>query len=225
MLKSDKRVRIITGHYGSGKTEFAVNYAIALNALGGKKVALADMDIINVYFRSRERRKLFEKLGIKIISSTVLGNNVDLPAISAEVITPVKDKSYDYIIDLGGNDVGTTVLSMMKPFIDSSETDFFMVINTYRPETSDVDGIMRHKLSLEKASGLKITGLINNTNLLRETTAADIEKGDMLIRKVSELTGVPIRYTSYVKEAANKAPESVSGEIFEMDFYMREVWI
>lgn len=103
MLKDDKRIRIIIGHYGSGKTEFAVNYAIKL-AKQGRKVALADLDVVNVYFRSREKAEMLESLGIKVISGALGHNaNLDVPAIAAGVLGPLQDESYDVILDIGGD--------------------------------------------------------------------------------------------------------------------------
>ena len=99
MLEKDKRVRIIAGHYGSGKTEFAVNYAVALSK-NAPRVVLADLDIVNVFFRSRERRKELEEYGVRVIGSSIKQDNCDLPAVSAEIGTPAKDKACDYIICL-----------------------------------------------------------------------------------------------------------------------------
>ena len=133
MVTDDKRVRIITGHYGSGKTEFAVNYVTALRESVEGKVAIADLDIVNVYFRSREKKKELEEKGITVIASNLEGAGVDVPAVSGAMTTPVTDKSFQYVVDLGGNDVGTLVLGRIKPLLDPAETDFLMVVNTYRP--------------------------------------------------------------------------------------------
>lgn len=225
MVSNDKRIRIITGHYGSGKTEFAVNYTAALSKLK-KKVALSDLDIVNVYFRSRERRDELTKMGIEVISSSLSGDSADLPAVSAQLVGPAKNKEYDYVIDLGGNDVGTMVLGRLKPLLDPAEVDFFMVVNVNRPATSTVEGIITQKEQLEYSSGLRITGLINNTNLVRETTAENIAYGDSLLKEVSARTHVPIRYVSYVEEVLKEPlPEGLSGEPFPLQFFMRKEWM
>ena len=165
MVTDDKRVRIITGHYGSGKTEFAVNYVTALRESVEGKVAIADLDIVNVYFRSREKKKELEEKGITVIASNLEGAGVDVPAVSGAMTTPVTDKSFQYVVDLGGNDVGTLVLGRIKPLLDPAETDFLMVVNTYRPNTSTPEGVIEQMENLEVAAGLKVTGFINNTNL------------------------------------------------------------
>ncbi len=228
MYLDDKRVRIISGHYGSGKTEFALNYVMNLKKVSKKKVAISDMDIVNVYFRSREKRNEIISNGIEIFDSSISAS-ADLPAIPAEMRIPFVDKEYDYVVDLGGNDVGTIVLGRFFDSIDVSEVDFFMVVNVFRPDTKDVESIIEQKNRLEFSSKLKVTGFINNTNLVRETTASDIIYGDDILRQVSVKTGVPIKYTSYVEEVVKDiTPEIInklSGDVIPLKYYMREVWM
>lgn len=164
MYLDDKRVRIISGHYGSGKTEFAVNYVSNLKEISKNKVAISDMDIVNVYFRSREKRDELIAKGIEVFDSS-LSASADLPAIPKEMLIPFVDKEYDYVVDLGGNDVGTIVLGRFKEHIDVSEVDFFMVINVYRPDTQNVQAILEQKEKLERASGFKVTGFVNQFQL------------------------------------------------------------
>lgn len=228
MITDDKRIRIITGHYGSGKTEFAVNYATMLVGKSDRKVALADMDIVNVYFRSREVRDKLTKLGIRMMDSSV-NTSADLPAIPAEMYTPFLDKSYEYIIDLGGNDVGTTVLGRYKDILEPEEIDFFMVVNVYRPDTANVEKILQQKNKLEYSSGLSVTGFINNSNVVRETKAKNILYGDEILKEVSRKTKVPIRYTTYVEEVVldmtKEVKEKLSGEVIPLKYFMREPWM
>ena len=224
MVQNDRRITIITGHYGSGKTEFAVNYSVKLSQMS-PKVTLGDLDIVNVYFRSRERKAQLQEMGIHVISSSIEGDSVDIPAVAA-ITSPVRDKSTRYIVDLGGNDTGTMVLGRIKPLLDLSETDFFMVVNTNRPNTSSPEGIIKEMKSIEGASGLKVTGFVNNTNLIRETTAENIAMGDKILKEASRLSGVPIKYTTYVEEVLHEPlPEGLSGELFPMKFYMRKDWM
>ena len=228
MVSDDKRVRIITGHYGSGKTEFAVNYATKLVRQSCQKVALADMDIVNVYFRSREVRDKLIKEGIRMIDSSISAS-ADLPAIPAEAFAPFEDKSYNYIIDLGGNDVGTIVLGRYKEINDTSETEFFMVVNVFRPDTSNVEKILEQKEKLEYSSGLSVTGFVNNSNLVRDTKAEDILLGDEILSEAGRIAGIPIKYTSYVEEVVldmtPEIKEKLSGCVFPMKYFMREVWM
>ena len=226
MVADDRRIRIITGHYGSGKTEFAVNYVHKLRESVEGKVAIADLDIVNVYFRSREKKEELEERGIQVIASNLDTAVADVPAVSGAMAMPVINKEYQYVVDLGGNDVGTLVLGRIKPLLDHAEADFFMVVNAYRPNTSTPEGIIEQMENLEYAAGLKVTGFINNTNLVRETTAECLLHGDEVLKEVTKRTGVPVKYVSYVKDVmTEEIPEGLSGELFPMEFNMRKTWM
>lgn len=226
MVADDRRIRIITGHYGSGKTEFAVNYVKKLRESVDGRVAIADLDIVNVYFRSREKKEELEEKGIQVIASNLDTAVADVPAVSGAMTMPVINKEYQYVVDLGGNDVGTLVLGIIKPLLDHAEADFFMVVNAYRPNTSTPEGIIEQMENLEYAAGLKVTGFINNTNLVRETTAECLLHGDEVLKEVTKRTGVPVKYVSYVKDVmTEEIPEGLSGELFPMEFNMRKTWM
>ena len=226
MVADDRRIRIITGHYGSGKTEFAVNYVKKLRESVDGRVAIADLDIVNVYFRSREKKEELEEKGIQVIASNLDTVVADVPAVSGAMTMPVINKEYQYVVDLGGNDVGTLVLGRIKPLLDHAEADFFMVVNAYRPNTSTPEGIIEQMENLEYAAGLKVTGFINNTNLVRETTAECLLHGDEVLKEVTKRTGVPVKYVSYVKDVmTEEIPEGLSGELFPMEFNMRKTWM
>ena len=226
MVADDRRIRIITGHYGSGKTEFAVNYVKKLRESVDGRVAIADLDIVNVYFRSREKKEELEEKGIQVIASNLDTAVADVPAVSGAMTMPVINKEYQYVVDLGGNDVGTLVLGRIKPLLDHAEADFFMVVNAYRPNTSTPEGLIEQMENLEYAAGLKVTGFINNTNLVRETTAECLLHGDEVLKEVTKRTGVPVKYVSYVKDVmTEEIPEGLSGELFPMEFNMRKTWM
>ena len=226
MVADDRRIRIITGHYGSGKTEFAVNYVKKLRESVDGRVAIADLDIVNVYFRSREKKEELEEKGIQVIASNLDTAVADVPAVSGAMTMPVINKEYQYVVDLGGNDVGTLVLGRIKPLLDHAEADFFMVVNAYLPNTSTPEGIIEQMENLEYAAGLKVTGFINNTNLVRETTAECLLHGDEVLKEVTKRTGVPVKYVSYVKDVmTGEIPEGLSGELFPMEFNMRKTWM
>ena len=226
MVADDRRIRIITGHYGSGKTEFAVNYVKKLRESVDGRVAIADLDIVNVYFRSREKKEELEEKGIQVIASNLDTAVADVPAVSGAMTMPVINKEYQYVVDLGGNDVGTLVLGRIKPLLDHAEADFFMVVNAYRPNTSTPEGIIEQMENLEYAAGLKVTGFINNTTLVRETTAECLLHGDEVLKEVTKRTGVPVKYVSYVKDVmTEEIPEGLSGELFPMEFNMRKTWM
>lgn len=223
MLK-DRRIRIIIGHYGSGKTEFAVNYAINL-AKENKKIALADLDIVNPYFRSREKESLLEGYGIKVIASYIKGSGSDLPSVTGDVLGPLQDKSYDVILDVGGDAVGARALARYKEYWNPKDYDMFCVINANRVDTSTVEGVLQHIQSMENTSGAKVTGLINNTHLLRHTTVEEVIKGQELCSKVARALNIRIKYITALHEVAEKLPGNLEGTIMPIKMIMREEWM
>ncbi|NLY72472.1 MAG: ATP-binding protein [Tissierellia bacterium] len=219
------RIKVVTGHYGTGKTEFSVSLAMKL-AAQGEKVALADLDIVNVYFRSRERSELLEKAGVRVISS-LLGHNssLDLPAISGEVRGPIYDGKTQVIIDVGGDQAGTNALVNFRDDLIENGYEMLYVINSNRKETQDLDGALKHLDGIEFVSGLKVTGLVVNTHLLWETKAEDLMEGYKLAQEVSKTRGLPIVYISGIKEALEGLDPDLEGERLEIGMYMREAWM
>src|SRR5699024_8257102 len=144
----DRRIRFIVGHYGSGKTEFSVNYAVKLASLN-KKVALADLDVVNPYFRSREKTEFLKELGIKVIGSGVEAPAVDIPSISPDVVTPMQDTSYETIIDVGGDPAGARTLGRYEQYLVEGNYDMFFVLNANRPETQTVGKAMEYLRKIE----------------------------------------------------------------------------
>lgn len=220
----DKRIRIICGHYGSGKSEFSVNYAIKLNE-SHSKVALVDLDVVNPYFRSREQTKEMESLGIKVISSSLNGNNADLPSISGEVNVPIIDSSYELVIDLGGDNVGARVLGRYREDILNSEYDMLIVLNANRPETQTKEQSIKYVKDIEATSGLKVSGIINNTHLLKSTTIEDILRGQKLAEQVAEELNIDVRYTAAIETLENEIPENLKSKYFPIGLYLRKDWM
>ena len=223
-MLEDKRIRIVIGHYGSGKTEFSMNYAVKL-AEQGKKVALADLDVVNMYFRSREKQEYLQSLGIKVISSSVNAPALDIPAISAEVYTPLEDESYEAVLDVGGNPAGARVLGRYKKFLIDGAYDMFYVLNANRPETSSADQAIQFLKAIENTAQAKVTGIVNNTHMLKSTTVDDVLKGQKLAIEVSQKTGIPISYIAALENVARDLPSDLKGEIFPINLYMREDWM
>lgn len=224
MIINDKRLRIIVGHYGSGKTEFSVNYAIKL-AEKGKKVALGDLDIVNLYFRSREKTEELKKLGVKVISSSIKGSGVDIPAISAEIITPMQDKTYEAVLDVGGDPAGARTLGRYFQYFVEGQYDMFFVLNANRPETQTVAKSIEYMKKIEYTARAKVTGIINNTHMLKSTTIDDVLMGQELVEKVSEKTDIPVKYVVALEDVARELPSNLEGEIFPIKLYMREEWM
>ena len=226
-----KRIIIITGHYGSGKTEFAVNMAINLRQ-AHEKVALLDMDIANPYFRSRERQKYLENMGI-VVHHNAYGYDIteDLPAISPSLKAPLENKDYLAVVDVGGDDSGARVLNQFKKYFITGESTMLCVINANRPETDHLDGALEHIRKIQDETGMKIDGLINNTHLIRETTPFEIIKGYNLCRQISHKLEIPLVHNTCVEELADELKEVIKREgttdfeVYPINLYMRPAWL
>lgn len=225
MITNDKRIRIITGHYGSGKSEFAMNYVVKLRDMVSGKVAIADLDVVNVYFRTREKKELMKSLGIQPIDSSINAPTLDLPAVSAEVMSPMVDHSYNSVIDLGGDNVGARVIGRFSHLLKEDDYDMLFVINANREKTQTSEEVIQYIKEIEKSSKLKVTGLINNTHLIRFTTIDDVLRGQKVAKEVSEKCNIPIRYVACLENLVEQLPKDIEGEIFPIKLYMREDWM
>ena len=226
-LHEATRKIIVTGHYGSGKTEFSVSMALILAAQTEDRLALVDLDIVNPYFRSRERRDILNRAGISVHGSVFKTEvTAELPALGADVRAPLEDSACRVIVDAGGNDSGAIVLNQfMKYFIDD-ETTVLAVINGNRPETRDVGGAIAHIDAIEAATGLRIDALVNNSHLLRETTAGTIIDGYRLCAGISEATGRAIWCDCYPESLIDPADlQGLSGRLLPLGLYMRPTWL
>ncbi len=216
-----KRITIISGHYGSGKSEISVNLAIL------KKIDyLVDLDIINVYFRSRSLSELLESHNIHLVESTVknmLGS--DLPYVSGEGVVPFVNPDITAIYDLGGTENGARVLIQFLDRVkDIKEIDFLCTVNIFRPETSNVEKILQTISMYEAVTQLKITGLINNTNLINETTEEDIIRGEKILIEVSKKLNIPILYT-VIEKSKNNFNHTFIGEKLVLTRYIALKWL
>ena len=191
-----KRLTLFAGHYGSGKTNIAVNYALLL-AKEGKDVVIADLDIVNPYFRTKDSAAVLEAAGVKLISPQFANTNVDLPALPAEAYRLVQDKSIYGIMDIGGDDRGAYALGRYVPTL-KEENNYRMVFvaNASRPLTRTPEEALEVMREIEAACGLEFTDIINNTNLASETTPETVLASRDYIAKLSSLSGLPIFATS-----------------------------
>jgi MinD-like ATPase involved in chromosome partitioning or flagellar assembly len=214
-----KNITILTGYYGSGKSELAINLA-----LKEQVDYVVDLDIINPYFRTREQEELLSKNGIEVISSDLdYKVHIDMPYISKRVFLPFHNSEKKAIYDLGGNDVGAKLLRQFDDYNDM-DVDLYLVINVYRTETDSAEKIMQLINKIEGMGGFKVTGLINNSNLLRETTLADIEYGEKIILEVVEKKQLPIVYTA-VWENIYADNLAFQGEVLKLKLYFRKNWL
>ncbi len=217
-----KRLTLFAGHYGSGKTNIAVNYALHL-AAEGKRVCVADLDIVNPYFRTKDSEAELRAAGIRLISPQYANSNVDLPALPAESYSLVQDTSVYGIMDIGGDDRGAYALGRYADAI-KAENNYRMalVVNAFRPLTSTVEDTVEIMHEIEAASGLRFTSIVNNSNLGPETTAETVRASLPLVEELSRVTGLPVwmhtATASVAKELAELTvlPMTLQKKIFDL---------
>ena len=216
------RLSIVTGHYGTGKTEFAVNLALAM-ARDGERVMMADLDIVNPYFRSRERRKVLEEAGIRLISSSQACSDADVPALPAELLTILEDRSIRGVLDIGGDPVGARVLARFQPRIVMEDYQLIYVLNANRPEVRETENAIAYLRGIEATTGLTCTGIVNNTHLCGETTEEEIRKGAALAAEVSGVTGIPV-LCHVAEEKFVSALSDLPETVFPITIKMKKPW-
>lgn len=225
MIKDDKRIRLFIGHYGSGKSEVFINYVTTLRKQVEGEVALADLDVVNVYFRTREKKDLMKELGITPIDSSIETTTLDVPAVSAEIMRPLHDDSVNYVIDVGGDNVGGRVVGRFAKQFEQDDYDMFYVVNANREKTQTAKEVLGYIDAIEASSKLKVTGLVNNTHMLRETTVEDLLKGQEVAREVSKIRNIPIKYVCCLESLVDKLPTDLEGDILPIKLYLREDWM
>ena len=214
-----KRVTLFAGHYGSGKTNVAVNYAMHLSDLG-LSVVIADLDVVNPYFRTKDSEAELKAHGISLISSDYAGSNVDFPALPGALYSLFDDRSRYAVLDIGGDDRGAFALGRYRDMMLSEDNyDMLLVINMYRPLTKTPELCVEIKEEIEEAAGIKFTGIVNNSNLGIETTVADVEASFDYANTVSLLTGLSVVMTTVMEglEVPNAFPLKLQKKIFEED--------
>lgn len=214
-----KRITFLTGYYGSGKTEIALNLGIQKHVN-----VIVDLDIINPYFRSREQFELLTHHGITVISNQLKdGIHADLPYIGGEVFQPFLNPSLTAIYDLGGNDLGAKLLAQFSDYLTKEPIDLLLVINPNRLETSSIEQIRQLIEKIETSGHHPVTGLINNSNLLKETTIDTILEGDQFLKEVSEAIHLPILFTM-VEDRFYPLSQPLSGEVIRFKRYFDKKW-
>ena len=210
MIMNYKRLTILCGHYGSGKTNIAVNMAFDLRAQRDN-VAIADLDIVNPYFRSKDSEAEFAEKGIRLICSDFASSNVDLPSMPADLYSITDDKSLSAILDIGGDDRGAYALGRLRDAILAEDDyDMYMVVNKYRPLTPDAPSTLEVMHEIEAACGIPFTGIINNSNIARETTADDIISSMEYADEVSRLSGLPLVCTTVEDRLFDELKDKIS---------------
>ncbi len=221
----EHRLTIIVGHAGSGKTELAVNMAICC-AQDGKKTAIADLDVVNPYFRSREREELLKENGIRLIATAKYLADADLPSMPIELNTLIDDKSYTGILDIGGDAAGARVLARYRPRLEADAAEMLFVVNANRHLTSTVSQAESYLRQIEAMTGLRVGGIVNNTHLCEETTAKDILFGAALAKTLSEKTGIALIGHVATRESEQELQHfgKEINDLIRIQIFMKKPW-
>lgn len=226
-----KKVYVMIGNYGSGKTELALNFAFRA-AERGERTELLDLDMVNTYFRLTERGKMTRMKEIRLVSPNYACSGIETLSLPAEVASAFAMDWETVVFDVGGDSVGSTALGRYhQDFMDlePGSLEVLNVVNVRRPLAGTVEKIIRLQEDMQRNSRLKITGMVNNTNLAQLTGPDELRDGYEIMKEVSKLTGVPVKYTSGKKElldiflAEGHDPEYI-GTPLPIDTYMQRDW-
>ena len=215
----NRRLTVVTGHYGSGKTNFSVNTALDI-AGRGEKCTIIDLDIVNPYFRTADFGELFREHGIAVHAPVYANTNLDIPSLNIPLESILADGGY-VVIDVGGDDEGAKALGRYAPVINAfADKEMLCVINKYRYLTKDAPDAVQVMREIEQSAGLRHTGIVNNSSLGAETTAETVAASLGFADEVSKLTGLPIRATCAVEGAM---PENAP-EPYVIKRYVHNLW-
>ena len=219
-----KRISLFMGHYGSGKSFSAVNYAYMLKAQN-KKVSVYDLDIVNPYFRTIDAERELKTRGIDLVVSKFAETNVDVPALNPASYRMIADKNQYAVIDVGGDDRGALALGRFAEDIKKeNDYDAFWVINCFRPETRTIEDALLIKKEIEYASKIPFTAIVNNSNLGQLTALEDIVKGYEFCQELEKQTGLPIKFTSVREDLITNEIKQDIGEILSVKPIEYKIW-
>ena len=216
------RLHVLVGYPGSGKTEFAVNLALELARLE-RPAALADLDTVNPYFRSRERQELLEQRGIRLVSNSRLCADADVPSVPAELNTLLEDENLCSVLDIGGGPVGARILARYRFRLAEQNLRICFVLNANRPATGTPEGALEALREIESAIGLPVTCIVHNTHLCGETGEEDIRFGAEVARQTAEAAGIPILCHVVHHTLAEKVAD-LEEPVFPVRLYMNKSW-
>ena len=217
-----KRVTLFAGHYGSGKTNIAVNFSLWL-ARQGKRTAIGDLDIVNPYYRAKDSQRELEAAGVWVIASAYANSNVDVPALPQEMYALTEDRATWAVLDIGGDDRGALALGRYVPaIVRENDYDMLFVFNACRPLTRDAQSALGILREIENACRLPFTGIVHNTNLGRETTADTVLSALPALGELAALSHLPVIFTAAREDIAARLPEDI-GEIFPLKL-QKTIW-
>ena len=219
MMHTPKRITIFVGYYGSGKTELAVNYALALRE-SGKKVVIVDFDIVNPYFRTKDAAQMLTEKGIRVIAPGFANSNLENPALPPEIYSVFVDQECYVIFDVGGGEDGAIPLGRYYSYFKQEECDVFFVLNERRMITADLEGAWDAFSEIAAVTRIPVTGIINNTHLKEETTTEMVLKGQVLAEALSSKTGLPVLYIGGKTDIIQDLPEEYHSLAFPIQTYI-----
>ena len=200
-----KRINIFCGHYGSGKTNIAVNFALQLRKTHDR-VSIIDLDIVNPYFRTKDSQQELDAAGVELISSDYAGSNLDIPALPAAMMRPLAEKDTLVVMDIGGDDQGAVALGRFADQLNAEgDYDMFFVLNLYRPLTQTAEDALSVMREIEEACGLRFTAIVHNSNLGALTTLQDVLDKHPQAQRLSECSGLPLKLTTVKAELQQEA--------------------
>lgn len=218
-----KNIIIFTGHYGSGKTEVAINYAMEKAQLG-YKTAICDLDIVNPYFRTKDAKEQMQAANITVICPQFANTNLDLPALPSQ-INALFDQDFDYVIfDVGGDADGAIALGAYCHKISSIGYELAVVANLKRPLTETCAELVDMVHSIQSASRLKASYFINNTNLSYETTPDTLLWHYNELEKAAKSLGIPILYITGTENVMEHLPKRYQSLAKPISIYLTPHW-
>ncbi len=219
----NKRVTLFSGHYGSGKTNVALNYAIYLKEKG-VDVEIYDMDIVNPYFRTLDGKYMLDAHDIPLVVSDYANSNVDVPAMNSGAYRMIHDKSKAAVVDVGGDDRGALALGRFeKALKEEGNYDMLLVINKYRFETQNANDTIEIMKEIEYACRIPFTGIVNDSNLGKETTKETVLKSLDFANEVSKKTGLPIKFTCVERKLYDELKNEINN-LVPIDVIHYGVW-
>ncbi len=217
------RIHIFSGHFGSGKTEVALNFAMKLKEQG-EKVKIVDLDIVNPYFRTNDAREMLEKRGVELIANSYASTNLDMPTVPLNLLSVFDNTDFVVIFDVGGDDDGAFALGQYKQYFDKEAYEMHFVVNTKRPLTQKSEELLEIANRIEFASRLKFTDIYNNTNLSSLTDENTLFSNYKEIDKLSQEMGIMVKKNCGLKKALKNVPDNLKGTEFEMEICIPKVW-
>ena len=218
-----KRITIFSGHYGSGKTNVAVNYALWLKTQR-EKVSIADLDIVNPYFRTKDSMKVLRENAVELISSEFANSNVDVPALPPETYGVLQNKDIHAVIDVGGDDRGALALGRYsEAILQDGDYELLFVINKYRPLTRNADMTLEIMAEIENACHMKFTGIVNDSNIGDETVAEDVLDSLSYANEVSKRAGIPVKMTAVKKDLYETLSDKIEN-LMPIELFVRQCW-